>query len=61
MKIPTIDLVVYVLAIGIIVDGILCYPTHYSVHINLIKPTTSYDGATLNENGMILKGKGGDC
>ena len=31
------------------------------MHINLIKPTASYDGATLNEKGMIPKGKGGDC
>ena len=29
------------------------------MHINLIKPTSSYDGATLNEKGMIPKDKGG--
>ena len=29
------------------------------MHINLIKPTASYDGATLNERGMIPKVKGG--
>ena len=29
------------------------------MHINLIKPTSNYDGATLNEKGMIPKGKGG--
>ena len=27
----------------------------------LNKPTTGYDGATLNEKGMIPKVKGGDC
>ena len=30
------------------------------MHINLIKPTASYDVAMLNEKGMIPKGKGGD-
>ena len=29
------------------------------MHINLIKPTASYDSTTLNEKGMIPKGKGG--
>ena len=30
------------------------------MHINLIKPTASYDYATLNEKGMIPKGKEGE-
>ena len=29
------------------------------MHINLMKPIASYDGATLNEKGMIPKVKGG--
>ena len=29
------------------------------MHINLIKPTASYNGAMLNEKGMIPKDKGG--
>ena len=29
------------------------------MHINLNKPTASYDDATLNEKGMIPKVKGG--
>ena len=49
----------YVSAIGIVADGISCYPANYSMHINLIKPTASYDGAMLNEKGMIPKVKGG--
>ena len=48
----------YVSEIGIIADGISCYLIHYSMHINLIKPTASYDGAMLNEKGMIPNVKG---
>ena len=32
---------------------------HVNMHINKNKPTASYDGATLNEKGMIPKVKGG--
>ena len=55
----------YVSAIGIVAEGISCYLAHYSfghhvnTHINLIKPTANYNGATLNEKGMIPKVKGG--
>ena len=52
----------YVSAIGIVADCTSCYPAHYSFGHNVkmhIKPTTSYDGATLNEKGMIPKVKGG--
>ena len=49
----------YVSEIGIIFDGISCYLAHYSMHINLIKPIASYNGATINEKGMIPKVKGG--
>ena len=59
------DLVVYVSAIRIIADGISCYLANYSfryhvnMHINENKPSSNYDGATLNEKGMIPNVKGG--